>query len=284
MSRPPKIPDQVSMEGTMRFTRFFPLALLPLTLAVPVPAFAHDTWLLARSSAIEPGTPVVLELTSGMAFSANETAIRPERVARAALRLGGETSDLKERRSTAKSLQFTAQPGKRGVAVGWVELAPKSIDLKPDEVKEYLDEIGASGSVRHAWAEMSVPRRWRELYTKHAKTYLRVGRPKVDRSWGEPVGMSLEIVPERDPTSVRPGEELAVRVLRRGKPLAAFSVGLVHEGETGGVLKTTDGQGRATFAILKAGRWLLRGTDLRRSAKPEADWESDFTTLTFEVR
>ena len=32
--------------------------------------------------------------------------------------------------------------------------------------------------------------------------------------------------------------------------------------------------------------WLLprRTANLRRSAKPEADWESDFTTMTFEVR
>jgi hypothetical protein len=33
----------------------------------------------------------------------------------------------------------------------------------------------------------------------------------------------------------------------------------------------------------KAGRWLLRGTDLRESTKKDIDWESDFTTLTIEV-
>jgi hypothetical protein len=32
----------------------------------------------------------------------------------------------------------------------------------------------------------------------------------------------------------------------------------------------------------KSGRWLLRGTDLRKSTKPNLDWESDFTTLTVE--
>jgi hypothetical protein len=29
---------------------------------------------------------------------------------------------------------------------------------------------------------------------------------------------------------------------------------------------------------------MLRATDVRRSSKPGADWESDFATLTFEVR
>jgi uncharacterized GH25 family protein len=255
-----------------------------LTLALSLPALAHDTWLLARTSAVQPGTPVTLELTSGMAFPAPETAIKPERIARAAVRLAGNTSDLEDRHAAAKFLQLKAQPSKPGIATLWVELAPKSIDLTPDQVKEYLDEIGAADAVRQAWAEMPEPRRWRELYSKHAKTYVRVGEPEGDRSWAEPVGMGLEIVPEKDPTALRPGEELPVRVLRNGAPFPSFSVGLMRQGDAHGILKTTDDQGRAVFRLDKPGRWLLRATDLRRAGKPEADWESDFTTLTFEVR
>ena len=266
----------------MTLTRALFWTLLGLTLSFP--ALAHDTWLLARPSAVRPGIPVTLELTSGMAFPAPETAIKPERIAKAAVRLAGETADLKDRHAAAKALELTVWLSKPGVASLWVELAPKSIDLTADQVKEYLDEIGASAAVRRAWREMPAPRHWRELYSKHAKTYVRVGQPAGDRSWAEPVGMGLEIVPEKDPTALHPGEELPVRVLRNGAPFAAFPVGLVRQGDAHGVLKTTDGQGRATFAVGQAGRWLLRTTDLRRSTKPEADWESDFTTLTFEVR
>lgn len=258
------------------------LAVLGIVSAIPV--LAHDTWLLARSSAVQPGASVVFDLTSGMAFPENETAIKPDRVARAGVRLAGSTSDLKDRRTAPKSLQFTARLSKPGVAVAWVELAPKSIDLKPNEVKEYLDEIGASEAVRRAWKEMPEPRRWRELYSKHAKAFVRVGQPGGDRSWAQPVGMGLEIVPEKDPTALRPGEDLPVRVLHQGRPFPSFAVGLVRQGDAHGVLKTTDGQGRVAFPIAKAGRWLLRATDVRRASKPEADWESDFTTLTFEVR
>jgi hypothetical protein len=34
----------------------------------------------------------------------------------------------------------------------------------------------------------------------------------------------------------------------------------------------------------RAGKWLLRGTELRSSNKPGIDWESDFTTLSFAVQ
>jgi len=58
----------------------------------------------------------------------------------------------------------------------------------------------------------------------------------------------------------------------------------VREGDAHGTLKSTDAEGRVTFRLDRAGRWMLRGTDLRRSAKPQTDWESDFTTLTLVAR
>ena len=34
----------------------------------------------------------------------------------------------------------------------------------------------------------------------------------------------------------------------------------------------------------QAGWWLLKGTELRRSKRRDADWESDFTTMTLSVQ
>jgi hypothetical protein len=74
-------------------------------------------------------------------------------------------------------------------------------------------------------------------------------------------------------------DDLPVRVLRQRKSAASFPVGLVREGDLHGTLKSTDAAGRVTFRLNRAGRWMLRGTDLRHSTKPQTDWESDFTTL-----
>ena len=269
------------MRQQSRISRFVP-RLLPALLCATLStvAFAHDTWLVAERSTIAPGSSVTLDLTSGMAFPALDYAIKPDRVARAFVRLAGKTSPVKNRKSAAHSLRFSAPLSEPGVATVWVELAPKSLDLKPAQVKEYLDEIGASPEIRRAYEAAPKPRRWREVYAKHAKTFVRVGDPKADRSWAEPAGMDLEIVPEKDPSTLRAGDDLPVRVIRQGKPAASFPVGLVREGDAHGTLKTTDAAGRVTFRLDRAGRWMLRGTDLRRSTKPGTDWESDFTTLT----
>jgi len=231
-----------------------------------------------------PGSAVVLDLTSGMAFPALESAIKAERILRAKARLGGTTWSIEARKAGPKSLRLTVRLPRPGVAALWVELAPKALELTPEQVEEYLAEIGASPAIRSAWGEAGPGRRWREVYSKHAKTYVRVGEPGSDRSWAEPCGLGLEIVPEADPTALRAGGELPVRILRDGKPFPSFPVGLVREGEAQGILQTTDAEGRTTFHLDKAGRWLLRGTDLRRSAKPGTEWESDFSTLTLDVR
>lgn len=261
-------------------SKWFSILLVGVVLAVP--AWAHDTWLLPTSRFVSPGATVDLDLTSGMAFPQLETAIKPDRVAKSGYRLGGQTSTL-QKQAGSKSLRLRAPLAKEGVATLWVGLAPKSIELKPDQVKEYLDEIGAPAAVRQAWQEQT-PKRWRELYTKHAKTFVRVGRPAADLSWGEPAGMALEIVPEKDPTQLSAGMELPVRVLRNGAPLPGFAVGLVRQGESQGTLRTTDAQGRIAFKVDRPGLWLLRATDLRKSARQDTDWESDFATMTFEVR
>jgi len=246
-------------------------------------ALGHDTWLIPDRFGVALKTTVKLDLTSGMAFPKLDVGPKRERVESARCRLAGRAFEISDISAGPSSLLFKSELPETGIATFWVKLPPRSIELKPAEVQEYLDEIDAPASLRKQWAEME-PKRWREVYAKHPKTFVRVGDPKADRSWAEPVGMILEIVPEKDPTTLREGDELSVRVLKNGTPYGAFSLNALAAGETKGETQKTDPAGRVTFRLNKAGAWLLRGTDVRKSTKMDADWESDFTTVTLEVK
>lgn len=253
-------------------------ALLVLSAA---PLAAHDTWILARKAEVGAGEAARFDLTSGEKFPAPESAIAPDRIARSGLRLRGKTLRFGGRKTEENALLLTRAAETPGIAVAWVELKPKSIDLAPDEVAEYLAEIGY-GEMASDLAGKP-PSRWREIYRKHAKAFVRIGSGGADGSWREPVGMALEIVPESDPTALRAGVSLSVRVLDGGKPVAGFPLAAVFAGSSGRTLGRTDADGRARFALDQPGPWLLAGTKLSRSARPDADWESDFTTLTLSV-
>ena len=263
-----------------KFTIFSALLLAPF---LSTAAQAHDTWLIPDQFKVAAKSGITLDLTSGMEFPKLDTGPKPERVEGALCRLAGQMSDVTTKSAAPNSLQFKTELVDDGIATIWVELPNRSIELKPEEVKEYLDEVDAPEALRKQWAEMKDPR-WRESYSKHAKTFVQVGDPDADLSWQEPVGLPLEIVPEKDPTALKAGDDFPVRVLKQGKPFANFSLNAIAAGETKGETRKTDAEGRATFRLGKKGRWLFRGTDIRKSSQPDTDWESDFTTLTLEVK
>ena len=246
-------------------------------------AFGHDTWLMAAQTKVKPNTTVTFDLTSGMAFPALDVGPKRERIQGAYYRLNNQSSDMTDIIAGEKSLQFKTKLSETGVATIWVKLPARRIELKPEEVKEYLDEVSAPESLRRQWAEMKEPKRWRELYTKHPKTFVRVGDPISDNSWNKPIGIFLEIVPEIDPTSLKDGDDFPIRVLKDGKPFADFALNAVTGGDKKGETRRTDHDGKVTFKMNKTGRWLLRGTDIRKSDQAETDYESDFATLTLEV-
>ena len=251
--------------------------------ALAIPATAHDTWLLPRHGAVKAGRSVDFAMTSGMAFPKDESAIDPDRVARGGVRLGGVTEDFDARREGRRALRLSADLERPGIATVWIELKPRSIELTADQVAHYVEEIGAGPAVLTRWESMPEPRRWREAYRKHAKSFVRVGEPGADRSWAEPVGSPLELVPERDPTALRAGDDLPLKLLRGGAPAAGASVALQREGEQRAVTRTTDAEGRVAFPLPRGGWYLVRSTDLRPAAGGDLDWEADFATLTVEV-
>jgi uncharacterized GH25 family protein len=252
-------------------------------LSATVPALGHDTWLIPSSVAALRGQLVRCDLTSGMSFPVLDHAIKPDRVAQASLRLDGKTTEVRDIKPASNALRLSPGLNENGLATIWADTKPFKIELEPAEVKEYLEEIGAFDTVGREW-EKSASKRWREIYTKHTKTFVRVGEAGGDRSWGEPVGMTLEIVPEQDPTALVVGADFAVRVLLDGRPLPDFPVGFSAAGQKTGTTRKTDAGGRASIRLDRPGWWLVKATHLERSAQPDADWVSHFMTVTVKVR
>ncbi|HEX6791356.1 MAG TPA: DUF4198 domain-containing protein [Candidatus Krumholzibacteria bacterium] len=242
-------------------------------------ASAHDTWIMCTPPAIKSGAAVTLHITSGMKFPEYETAPDAARIEKCEWRIGGRRGTLDEFKKGETSLTVTGRVSTDGVAVIYAEFLPKEIDLAPAEVEEYMEEIGAPESVRKAWTDAGPDATFHETYRKHARTYLRVGDSGDATGCLGPVGFNIDFLPDRDPTSVKVGETLTIKVIRGGDELSGFSVGAVRGGKTS--MQRTNQNGMVTLSIDTAGWWLVRGTELRRNA--DGTWESDFTTLTFFV-
>jgi hypothetical protein len=255
-------------------------AAIVLLALVAREALAHDTWIAPRKLRVAAAQPIVLDVTSGGAFPALDYAIRPDRVARAEVRLRSQTTPIEEKQRLAHSLRMTVKPSGNGIAAIVLTLPPKELEVETEKVPHYLDEIGADAGLRKHWESMPAPKKWVETYAKAAKTFVAVGDTASDESWKVPVGLPVEIVPVTHPLESRAGATFIVHVLRGGKPFAGFALAAVGPGGKR-TLRRTDEDGLVSFTCDRPGRWLFSGTDLRPVG---ARWESDFTTLTVDVR
>jgi uncharacterized GH25 family protein len=248
-------------------------------------AAAQEVWLRPERLTATPGATISFDLLGGAEFAQRETLIKPERVKRARAGLAGKTWGLVDIAEADNELRIFATLAQPGVAVAGVELKPERIEVPAEKTEFYLRSIYASAALRAVWEEVAEPRRWRENRTSYVKTFARIGVPPADdQGWGEPLGLALEIVPERDPTTLRMGDELPVKVLREGKPLSGFVLSFVTAEATREHVIVTDAEGRGHTTLDASGAWLVHGVELHRSTASDTEWESARVTMMVEAQ
>ena len=247
-------------------------------------ALAHDTWfeLLAPT----PQGQAVLALGTGNRFPLHELPVGFEHLASHGCRGAGAGANAapsalvyREDRANALVVRSAARVDVGGLTC-WAQLLPVEGVVPPDRIEVYLREIQAGPALRAVWAERKARGlSWLERYTKNARIEIgATGAPAP-----VPVAMAMDVLLASPRWPIRAGEEVVLQVLRHGAPLANLPVELVGPAGLPGLWRTTDAQGRVRVAPPLAGRWLLRGTDLRVAPDNADLWESDFITLAFEA-
>jgi nickel transport protein len=116
---------------------------------------------------------------------------------------------------------------------------------------------------------------------KCAKAFLR-----PTEAWSKSVGLRFEIVPEKDPLSLRPGDALPVQVLLDAKPVegVALKIGTAGHPDPKGLPKS-DKDGKVSLVIPEAGFQVIAAAiKVPRQGDPDADVLSLSSSLTFEVK
>lgn len=261
-------------------------------------AQAHDTWLVPQP-ATERGERV-LALGTGDHFPLQEGGPPVERIARMAcrapsdklppwpLRWQGERRDallLRTTRAVPAALLLDCH----------AQTLPTDIELDAKLVEAYFAEARPGAAVRERWArQKAAGLPWREVYVKHARALHGAGPHEVPpgakllagatRS-DDGVTMPLDLAVELPGWPLRSSDSVVVQLLSDGKPLPNHALELRHErGGPVGVWQRTDEQGRLTLRLPLAGRWLLRGVELRAAADGSEGWEGRFISLHLDVQ
>lgn len=159
-----------------------------------------------------------------------------------------------------------------------------SITLEPEKFEKYLAEEGLERilSIRKKRGEHEKP--GREVYSRCAKSLIAAGEgstPGFDRV----LGLTLELVPEKNPQTLPAGGLMPVRLLLEGTPLEGALVMAMNRANPSQRLSArSDPKGRASFRLGQKGVWMIKSVHMVPAPKDaDADWESLWASLTFEV-
>lgn len=254
--------------------------------------FAHDFWLVPDAFRVTPGGWIEVRGQTSSRFPTSESAVALDRVADARVISAAGEEVIRNLSHSGTSLVLRSRPATPGQRIVAVRLHPRSVRESPESFRRYLELEGAPEALDRYGREGLLPTRdsVTRRYAKYAKTFVEVGRGGP-RAWERVAGHPLEIVPLADPSAVRLGDTLAVRLLYRGRPLAhaRLHAGAAPRGGGTRVLGEdphleTDGDGVAHVFIDRIGLWNVRTLQIvPADAGSAADWDVHWATIVFEV-
>ena len=173
---------------------------------------------------------------------------------------------------------------KDGIWVVGFRSKQRSIEVDAVKFEAYIREEGLDDVVKARGDAKATDKPGREVYSRCAKTLLKVGNGGKD---GHDVvlGLRLEIVPETNPYLVTAGDPLTFRVLFDKTSLAKGLVTARCRTEpTHTVSARTDDAGRVTLKLDRAGEWLVKCTHMMKAPEETGmDWESVWASVTFDL-
>ncbi|HEY1337738.1 MAG TPA: DUF4198 domain-containing protein [Bryobacteraceae bacterium] len=251
-----------------------------LILLAAVPLFAHDMWIEPTTFFPAAGQIVGAKLLVGQDLLGDplprQTSLVKEFVVEDA---EGRKPLVGRDGSDPAGYLRVASPGL--LVVGYFS-NPSAVELPADKFNQYLKDEGLDAVAAQRARSNQSGAKARELFSRCAKSLLLSGSPAAKQA-DRQLGFTLELVAERNPYSMHPGEQLPLRLTYHDRPLAGALVVAMNRAER--VSARTDAEGRVRLPLRSGGMWMIKAVHMIPApAGSNADWQSYWASLTFEVR
>ena len=200
----------------------------------------------------------------------------------------------------AKGRGSNKQPGEFRTSQNWIGGSrpgnARFVPPPPDRLMECLDlfeKYLASEGLDHVLKlrkeRGEETKNGKERYSRYVKTLIDAGDGNTE-ALNKVVGQTIELVPLDNPYTKQVGDAIRVQLLFRGKPLVNHLISSTYAGasdkpDTYAQSARTDERGVVTLHLTHSGPWLVRTVHmLPLPDNKDADWESWWASITFEVR
>jgi uncharacterized GH25 family protein len=259
-------------------------SVLLTSLLLAASASAHDFWIEPSTFRPAAGSAVTASLRVGQQVHGDPVPRMPPLVERFVLRgAAGESPVIGRPGSDPAGIARINEGG-----LHWLGYQSNAYPVTLDGAKfeSYLKDEGLERVValRAKKGQSAVP--GRERFYRCAKALLETPGAATKGVFDAPLGFTLELVPRRNPYTMKQGGELPLSLTFRGKPIAGILVVAMNkEHPEQAVRARTDAKGRVALRLAQPGFWLVKAVHMDAApADSGVDWESWWASLTFDVQ
>jgi uncharacterized GH25 family protein len=265
------------------------ISYLFLLLFATVLFSSHELFLKTDSHFLQPDAPTQLYLLNGT-FDTSENAITADRIINSKIIGPDYLLEPEEGQFMIKDkityLNFTT--GNPGTYVAGISTLPRILEMDANAFASYLEHEGLESIITERKALRIDDNGARERYSKHVKSLLQIGE-ESSMDFMKPLGYPIEFVPMSNPFKVGLGVPISFKLLRNGKPLANQTVHYstavpgqnAHDNENA---TRTNENGLVTIRPNAKGKWYVATIHMETKEDDDVDYESNWATLTFEIK
>lgn len=258
-------------------------------LAIVILCSSHELFLKSDSHFLEPNTSGLMYLFNGT-FDTSENEITRDRIINAKIMGPNYQFEPSESDYYAEDnityLKYTS--GESGTYVAGISTLPRVLEMNADDFNEYLEHEGLENTIAEREKAGITNNGAKERYSKHVKALLQVGE-KTSIDFMKPLGYPIEFVPLNNPFEITLGDRVAFKLLRDGKPLANQTVHYstsvpgkdAHDSENS---VKSNANGMVSIKPTSLGKWYVATIHMEKKEGDVVDYESNWATLTFEIK
>ncbi|HLF19806.1 MAG TPA: DUF4198 domain-containing protein [Bacteroidota bacterium] len=258
---------------------------------IVVPQFvllAHDCFLIVRPYRVSPGDDVKIELHVDEHFPGKHIVWNPERFTRFHHWYGRTLLDSVVPDPVKDSSGVLIPIAQGGVHLIAADRSPSFIQLDAKQFDQYLQSEGLDNVLKLRKERKEENKPGREKYSRYLKALVSAGEGEQN-TYRQVIGQIFEIIPLENPCAKKVGDTLRLRIFYQGKAVSGKKISATYAGasekpDTYDQSTRTNREGIASFRLSHKGTWLIRTVTMQSAETPDADWESFWASLTFEVR
>ena len=262
----------------MKMFRFVALALA-LSAA---PLAAHDMWIEPTDFVPNAGKVIGVRLRIGQDFLGDPLPRDPALIDQfISVDSTGRKPVYGHDGGDPAGLMRVTEPG---LLILGYQSHPSPVVLPAAKFNQYLKDEGLDAISELRARRNQTNSDAKEIFSRCAKSLVRYGMP-TDAQADRVLGFTLELVSERNPYTLRAGENLPLSLTYEGRPLpGVLVVAMNHANPMAKITSRTDSKGHVTLRLPQEGIWLIKAVHMI-PAPPDvlADWESLWASVTFEV-